>query len=43
MSDWEEGKQHIGKSKKKVPRTKRGQKQALAIAFSQKEKLDNKS
>ena len=35
MSHWKEGEQHIGKSKKKVPVTKKGQKQAIAIAFSQ--------
>jgi len=34
MSHWKEGEQHIGKSKKKVPRTKEGQKQAVAIALS---------
>jgi len=34
MSHWKEGEQHIGKSKKKVPRTKAGQKQAVAIALS---------
>ena len=34
MHHWKEGKQHIGKSDKKVPKTKKGQKQALAIAFS---------
>lgn len=35
MKHWKEGELNIGKSKKKVPRTKKGQKQALAIAFSQ--------
>lgn len=35
MHHWAEGKQHIGKSKKMVPKTKEGQKQALAIAFSE--------
>ena len=34
MSHWKEGEQHIGKSKKKVPKTKAGQKQAVAIALS---------
>lgn len=34
MHHWKEGDQHIGKSKKKVPRTKAGQKQAVAIAMS---------
>jgi len=40
MHHWKEGEQHIGKSDKKVPKTKRGQKQALAIAFSEKSKLE---
>lgn len=35
MHHWKEGEQHIGKSDKKVPRTKEGQKQAVAIALSQ--------
>lgn len=35
MRHWKEGEQHIGKSKKKVPVSKKGQKQALAIAFSE--------
>jgi len=35
MHDWKEGKQHIGKSNKFVPKTKKGQKQAVAIALSQ--------
>jgi hypothetical protein len=34
MHHWKEGEQHIGKSKKKVPRTKSGQKQAIAIGLS---------
>jgi len=34
MKHWKEGEQNIGKSKKKVPRTKEGQNQALAIALS---------
>jgi hypothetical protein len=34
MSDWKKGEQHIGKSKKTVPHTKAGQKQAVAIALS---------
>jgi len=34
MHHWKEGEQHIGKSKKKVPRTKKGQKQAIAIGLS---------
>ena len=40
MHHWKEGKQHIGKSDKKVPKTKKGQKQALAIAFSEKRKIE---
>lgn len=34
MKHWKEGEQHIGKSKKKVPRTKEGHKQAVAIGLS---------
>jgi hypothetical protein len=34
MHHWKEGEQHIGKSDKKVPKTKKGQKQAVAIALS---------
>lgn len=34
MHHWKEGEQHIGKSKKKVPVSKKGQKQAVAIAMS---------
>jgi hypothetical protein len=34
MHHWKEGEQHIGKSNKIVPKTKKGQKQALAIALS---------
>jgi len=34
MHHWKHEGQHIGKSDKIVPRTKKGQKQALAIAFS---------
>jgi len=33
MHHWKTGEQHIGKSDKTVPHTKKGQKQALAIAF----------
>jgi len=40
MHHWKEGEQHIGKSDKKVPKTKKGQKQALAIAFSEKRKAE---
>jgi len=40
LHHWKEGKQHIGKSNKFVPKTKRGQKQALAIAFSEKKKVE---
>jgi len=35
MDEWKEGELNIGKSKKKVPRTKKGHKQAVAIALSQ--------
>ena len=42
MKHWKEGEQNIGKSDKKVPRTKNGQKQALAIAYSEAEKLKGK-
>lgn len=35
MKHWKEGEQHIGKSDKKVPKTKKGQKQAVAIAYSE--------
>lgn len=35
MHHWKEGEQNIGKSDKKVPKSKKGQKQALAIAFSE--------
>ena len=34
MHHWKEGKQHIGTSDKFVPKTKKGQKQAVAIALS---------
>lgn len=34
MHHWKEGEQNIGKSDKKVPITKEGQKQAVAIALS---------
>jgi len=34
MHHWKAGEQHIGKSKKKVPVTKKGQKQAVAIGLS---------
>jgi hypothetical protein len=42
MHHWKEGKQHIGKSDKTVPRTKRGQKQAVAIALSMSGQSKNK-
>jgi len=42
MHHWKEGDQHIGKSDKKVPKTKKGQKQAVAIAFSEKKKIEGK-
>jgi hypothetical protein len=35
MHKWKQGKEHIGKSEKTVPMTKKGQKQAVAIALSQ--------
>ena len=35
MHKWKQGKEHIGKSDKTVPVTKKGQKQAVAIALSQ--------
>ena len=35
MSHWKAGKQHIGKSEETVPKTKEGQKQAVAIALNQ--------
>ena len=34
MHHWKEGEQHIGKSDKTVPKTKKGQKQAIAIALA---------
>jgi len=42
LHHWKEGKQHIGKSDKIVPRTKKGHKQALAIAFSEKRRAEKK-
>ena len=33
LHHWKAGEQHIGKSDKTVPHTKKGQKQALAIAY----------
>ena len=35
MHKWKQGEEHIGKSEKTVPVTKKGQKQAVAIALSQ--------
>lgn len=35
MGEWKEGELNIGKSNKKVPKSKKGQKQAVAIALSQ--------
>lgn len=32
MGEWKKGELNIGKSDKKVPKTKKGQKQAIAIA-----------
>jgi hypothetical protein len=40
LHHWKQGKQHIGRSKKFVPKTEKGQKQALAIAFSEKRKAE---
>jgi len=34
MHHWKEGEQHIGKSDKKVPKTKKGRQQAIAIGLS---------
>lgn len=34
MHHWKKGEQHIGTSKKKVPKTERGRKQAIAIGLS---------
>lgn len=34
MNEWKGGSLNIGKSKKTVPTTKKGQKQAIAIAMS---------
>jgi len=42
MHHWKQGKQHIGKSKKYVPKSKKGMRQALAIAFSEKRKMEGK-
>lgn len=35
MKEWKAGELNIGKSKKTVPTTKKGQKQAVAIMMSQ--------
>ena len=48
MHKWKQGKEHIGKSEKTVPVTKKGQKQAVAIALSQaglskKQKMDEET
>ena len=45
MHKWKQGKEHIGKSEKTVPKTEQGRKQAIAIALSQaglskKQKMD---
>jgi hypothetical protein len=34
MHHWKKGEQHIGRSNKKVPRTKKGHRQAVAIGLS---------
>jgi hypothetical protein len=48
MHKWKQGKEHIGKSEKTVPVSKKGQKQAVAIALSQaglskKQKMDEET
>ncbi|MCK9446415.1 hypothetical protein M0Q50_05950 [bacterium] len=35
MGEWKEGELNIGKSNKKVPKTEKGRKQAIAISMSQ--------
>ena len=42
MHHWKEGDQHIGKSKKTVPKTEKGRKQAVAIAMSMTGQSKNK-
>jgi hypothetical protein len=42
MHHWKKGEQHIGKSDKTVPVTKKGQKQAIAIAMSMSGQSKNK-
>ena len=39
MNEWKQGELNIGRSSKKVPVSKRGQKQAVAIALSEAESL----
>jgi len=34
MHHWKSGEQHIGRSKKKVPKTEAGRRQAIAIGLS---------
>lgn len=42
MKEWKAGQLNIGKSKKKVPAGKKGQKQAVAIMMSQTGKSKKK-
>ena len=42
MKEWKTGELNIGKSSKKVPTTKKGQKQAVAILLSQMGKSKKK-
>lgn len=42
MNEWKEGDLSIGRSDKKVPKTKKGQKQAVAIMLNQTGKSNKK-